>query len=448
MTTWAADNYVPRLLEVAGLADIVVYVASDERYNDEVPTQFLHLLLLAGKPVVVCLMKMREADIPALVAHFEREVRGRLPAGVVSVQAIPFLQPPQLADPARQAARYRIPLLNQVVVLANPPAEARRRSVRGAINFLVSGQERLLASARQDLAALQSWREAVQAGQVEFDNRYRREYLTTEKFHRFDEAMVRLIDLLELPGVGKVVSGTLWVLRTPYRLVRGWFGKAISRPEARALPEEAALKEALSGWLNHLHKEAARRADAHPLWAHVEQGFAGGLDDLVRERLQQGLRAFRMAQADEIDRTARAIYHDLEQRPAVLNMLRGSKFTLDLAAIAAAVAAGGTHWGLDFVLVPLAASVTQALVELMGKGYVEGQREQARLRQQTLMAQYISGPLAEWLIQWPATGGSSFERLQLALRRIPTGIKELQAAVSQAMETPPAQTSRVMAHDQ
>ena len=54
------------MLEIAALADVIVYVASDERYNDEVPTQFLHLLLQAGKPVVVCLMKMREPDAPAL----------------------------------------------------------------------------------------------------------------------------------------------------------------------------------------------------------------------------------------------------------------------------------------------------------------------------------------------------------------------------------------------
>src|SRR5438309_6590499 len=35
MTTWAATGYVPRLIETAALADIIVYVASDERYNDE-----------------------------------------------------------------------------------------------------------------------------------------------------------------------------------------------------------------------------------------------------------------------------------------------------------------------------------------------------------------------------------------------------------------------------
>ena len=65
MTTWAASGYVPRLLEVAALADVIVYVASDERYNDEVPTQFLHLLVRAGKAVVVVLTKMAESQAPA-----------------------------------------------------------------------------------------------------------------------------------------------------------------------------------------------------------------------------------------------------------------------------------------------------------------------------------------------------------------------------------------------
>src|SRR6266851_2478745 len=132
MTTWAAGGYIPRLIETTGLADVIVYVASDERYNDEVPTQFLNLLLQTGKPVVVCLMKMREADAPALIAHFQKDVAGQLPAGIVGCLAIPFLTREQLADPARQATRYRIPLLNQVAVLGNPVAAARRRSVVGA----------------------------------------------------------------------------------------------------------------------------------------------------------------------------------------------------------------------------------------------------------------------------------------------------------------------------
>src|SRR5204862_3700070 len=101
MTTWAAagggeehaPGYVTRLLEVSALADVLVYVASDERYNDEVPTQFLRLLLHTGKPVVVCLTKMREQDAEALVEHFRKEVMSGLPAGVVGCVSIPFLTP-------------------------------------------------------------------------------------------------------------------------------------------------------------------------------------------------------------------------------------------------------------------------------------------------------------------------------------------------------------------
>src|SRR5262249_49377157 len=163
------------------LADVIVYVASDERYNDEVPTQFLHMLLQAGKPVIVCLMKMKEVDTPALVAHFQKEVLARMPGGVVACMAIPHLTPDERpeaippwtrggrAAPVRRPGPSRTPVVNEVSGPAEPPAVARARSVRWATNFLVHYQEHLLNVARHDLAALQGWRHLVQAGQVEFD---------------------------------------------------------------------------------------------------------------------------------------------------------------------------------------------------------------------------------------------------------------------------------------
>ena len=98
--------------------------------------------------------------------------------------------------------------------------------------------------ARNDLAALDAWRSFVQDGQVEFDSRYRREYLSSEQFHRFDEALVRLLELLELPGLGKFLSGALWVVRTPYRLLKGLFSKAMRRPEGGHMPERPVLEGA------------------------------------------------------------------------------------------------------------------------------------------------------------------------------------------------------------
>ncbi len=436
MTTWAAESYIPRLIEAAGLADVIVYVASDERYNDETPTQFLKLLLEAGKPVVCCLLKMRESDAPALVAHFQKEVLGGMPdglgKGVVGTLAIPFLTPEQLADPVHKATRYRIPLLNQVAVLGTPPPTARKRTVLGASRFLVQQQNQLLDVARLDVQALQIWEMLVHSGQAELEQRYQREYLTTEKFRGFDEALVRLLQLLDFPGIGQVLSGALYVLRTPYRLLRGIIGKAMTRPEAPGRPEQPILEEALAGWLDMLHRETARRAGEHPLWEHIGKGFAtGNLPARTQERFGQQYRHFQAGLSQEVDRTARAIYEELEKKPVLLNSLRGGKLTIDALAIGGTLVAGGINWH-DFILVPLVASITHQLVEILGKQVVDAQREQTRVRQQQLLHQLLAAPLADWLSQWPSTGGSDFERLQLALRRIPTSIAQMEARVRQA----------------
>src|SRR5262249_46207375 len=156
--------------------DMIIYVASDERYNDQAPTQFLQALLRMGKPVIVCLMKMAEGDAPAVAAHFQREVLGRLAHDAVACFTIPHLSPEQLAEPLRLAGKYRIPLLNQVSVLGEPAGQTRRRAVLGACRYLATYQEKLLAPAREDVTALEDWRSTVQIGQAEFDVRYRREY--------------------------------------------------------------------------------------------------------------------------------------------------------------------------------------------------------------------------------------------------------------------------------
>ncbi len=446
MTTWAAmtasthdgkngQGYLARLIEVTALADVLVYVTSDERYNDEVPTQFLYLLLQTGKPVIVCLTKMKEAHAEPMLDHFRKEVLRHLPPGVVNCLAVPYLTADQRQDPIHQAARYRIPLLNQVGVLTHAPVRARRRTLVGALGYLQRSHERLLAVARHDVTALENWRALVQRGEGDYNQRYQQEYLCSERFRGFDEALVRLMDLLELPGVGKPISGVLWLARTPYRLLRTAIGKALSRPEGLGLPELPVLEQALTGWIDQLRKEAARQAATHQLWAHVANGFASaGLADQIRDRFQQGYRTYQMSLSTETERTARAIYEQLEQRPAMLNTLRGVKFGIDALAIMAALMAPGPLWS-DLLLVPVATSVSHQLVELLGKGYVDSQRELTRQRQMGLLTENISGPLADWLAKWPATGGSPFERLQTALRRIPPALEQLHTLIHPSRET-------------
>jgi hypothetical protein len=434
MTTWAAAGYIPRLLEVCGLTDVLVYVASDERYNDAIPTQFLQMLLEAGKPVICTLTKMRAADAEAFLEHFRSEVLKGMPGSALNCMAIPFFTAQELATPTTgRVAEYRIKLLNQVSVLGYPPPLARARTVRLASNYLALHADHLLSVARDDLNALESWNSAVEAGRTEFESRYRQEYLATEKFRRFDEALIRLIELLELPGVGKVVSNTLWVVRTPFRLVKGWVQQNLQRQESANQPELPVLEAGLKGWLDFLRKEALQRSDSHAVWAHIEKGFDNNLlPNQAKEKFQQGYRAFQLGLANEVERTARSIYEELEKNPVLLNTLRGSKLALDAASIGGVVLAGGLSvW--DVVLIPLAASVSQYLVEYLGAQYVEQQREETRSRQEMLMKENLSQPLGEWLTNWPSTGGSTYERLHQALKRIPGNLQELNEMVTSAL---------------
>ena len=137
---------------------------------------------------------------------------------------------------------------------------------------------------------------------------------------------------------------------------------------------------------------------------------------------------------DEVERTARAIYEDLAKSPVALNAFRGTKFGLEVSAIVGSVTLSffnplAAPWLATLILAPLSASVLQMLTEFFGKQYVDFHREQTRARQQALVSQHISDPLNEWLTQWPTTGGSAYERLQLILRRFPQNLRQLELTV-------------------
>jgi len=428
MTTWAASGYVPRLIEVAALADVIVYVASDERYNDEVPTQFLQLLVRAGKAVIVVLTKMGEMQTGPIVEHFEREILTRLPKDVsgrpaVPVLAIPYLPPALLADPSGKGAAHRIPLLNQVMVLADPAA-ARKRTVDHALGYLSSAGGEILDVARQDLAAMDAWRDVIQSSRQQFDDRYRNEFLNGEGFRRFDEARSHLLDMLELPGAGRAFAMVMWGLRLPYRAVQNMVQKALVRPPAVNVGETQVLSGAFRAWLDQIRAEAIRRGEAHGLWKHISAGFNSGLTESATDQFQTLLRGYQVSSADEIEAAARTVTAGLEKHRAGLAFLRGCKLVLDVIAIVLAFWAGGWDWP-TLIYIPLFVSIAHQLVELGVRQYVEGKRSAIRSRKMAMVSQAVSGPMADWLTKWPATGGSAYEKLQGALRRVPDSIAQL-----------------------
>ena len=435
MTTWASEGYVARLMEVAALADVIVYVASDERYNDAVPTEFLHLLVKAGKAVVVALTKMRAQDADSFIEHFRQEILGRLPKlpngelPAVPVVAIPHMSMAERTDPAGAGARYRVQLLNQILVQCESDDATRARTVTNAAKYLSTAGDGLLDVARRDFSELEAWKSTVTAGKSAFDERYRREYLSGEQFRRFDRFRERLTDLLELPGAGRVVGGIFWALRSPYRWTRDYVFGLVARPDVLNLSEQTVLTGALTSWLDALQAESLRKAGAHSLWKQIAVRFDSELSPQARDRFATDFRAFELKESEDLEEAGKALVDGLEKNPALLYTLRGGKFALDLVIIGSVVY---FTWppGWLLLLIPFGVSASHQFAELATRAVAEGARHRVRSHREQLVTTSLSAPLAEWLAEWPTTGGTSFEKLQQVLRRVPESIRTMEQRVA------------------
>lgn len=431
MTTWAAGHYVSRLLEIVSLADLVVYVASDERYNDEVPTEFFRLMVRAGKAVVVCLTKARESDVSTLVEHFQQEVLGRIPVpDATTIPAIPVVAIPHLSvearnDPAGAGAKYRVALLNQLLVLSPSPEVTRARTVRNAMRYLEAAGDGLLNVARRDLAELESWRELVARGRTQFEERYQNEFLAVETFQRFDRTREQVLAMLELPGPGKAVSSALNLVRTPWRMAREFIVKTLIRPTLPHQSETRVCRDSLNSWLDSLHAEALRRSASHPVWKQIHRSFDSTLKPQAQARFEEALRRLQLKETDELDQAARAVPEYLTQNPSVLNALRCAVIGADLAAAFWIILLDWPPGWELLLLIPFAVSLSHQITDSVVGRIVDVSRARVRDHRLELLQEHLTVPLTDWITAQPTTDGSSMEKLKQVLARIPLAIRTI-----------------------
>jgi hypothetical protein len=249
----------------------------------------------------------------------------------------------------------------------------KRRALRGTLDFLDRRLDDALAPLWSDLALGQRWQEQVdRLSRERFFERYRREYLDGEKYVDFNQTMLKLMDRLEMPGIGPIITGVSQGLKTVSKFVFGSVAKGVrwifTRGEPRLPrtgPELEIVAEAFDDWITALRGEAQTLAqnDPHPAW----RGIAGSLDRLQASPAYiEGLAGAYQEYRDSMDRItnqrAQALYEQIATRPALLNTLRGLKVTLDVGTTALIVSSKGINW-TDAVIGPLVAPVQRLILE-------------------------------------------------------------------------------------
>lgn len=436
LTTKDAVHYQSRVIEIAGLAHIGLYVASDERYNDELPTNFLQALLDAGKSIVVALTKVSPTDAAELTRLFQDQVLSRLRQRHRVVAVITIPSPPDLRLDSLWTEEFPHgrQLRDAIARVSDDPVHLRADARQAAGKYLTERQTRLLEPLRRDLGEWRAWAEMVRQQANESAQRFEREYLRRFEHRQFQDALARLQSLFALPGQLSYLWQALELARTPYRLLKRLTRRFVPSFGPTSADPDAALDILRRDMIESLLIGTATRKGRHPLWREIH----AELESSAPARIEPVYQRVRQAQRQELDQrlatVSASIPQSVESNAAAKWGARLVRAAADLGALWAAGYVGYHYIGnllspLSILLMLAALGGTEELVDWIARQYVHSHREGIRHQQREQVRELIRVAYIEPLLLLPEGKGARLIQLAELAERLP---RDLQAAVAAA----------------
>jgi hypothetical protein len=390
-STEEALLYMPAVLDTIALADLVVMTVTKENYADHRGQMLRGLICASGVPLRVVANKLEDGS------HLLADIQLKLAdsADQACRVAPDHLHPLPHVKDVDEPGRLRQLLLDQGAALLRQAVlgdvagglQLKKQALRGAILFLDRRLDDLLVPLKAEVSAGEHWNRIVErATQAEFYDRYRRDYLDGEKYVDFNQTLIKLLDLLEVPGIGPIISAISKGLRAVSNAIvgaaaaafRGFFqAKPASQDRA---PESDTVIACVEHWIETLKNEAQVQADRdqHPAWKDLARQI-GSHQFMVS--FTKGLGTAYLHYREQMDRItderARALYEIIRRNPKLLHSLRGLKLALDAGTTGLIVASHGLNW-TDAVIAPLVIPVQRLLLEYGVEKYLDVQK--ARLK--------------------------------------------------------------------
>ncbi|HSF31291.1 MAG TPA: hypothetical protein VLK82_12585 [Candidatus Tectomicrobia bacterium] len=404
-STEEAQTYIGAVLDVIALADVAVMTVTEESYADHRGILLFRMVRDSGVTLRVIANKL--GDSPELLSDIAHKLHANWPGGASSLPPVPLHRLP-LVDGSTPEERLRN-------LLATPEAAAlrqvmahevtrglqlKRQALAGAIHFIQNRLEEVLRPLVAEVEMAAAWGNLVERlARDELLQRYQREYLDGEWYGEFNQTLVRLMDLLEVPGIGPFIRLLSTAVRTPFRLASGVLRRLFGAgkvPSSR-LPEQQVLDQLMQHWLAILKSEAQSLASAaaHPAWAEVVHRLEKPeFFQQLTGSFESAYGAYRQGIDAEIKRHAEDIYHAIEQRPWLLNTLRGTNLAVDTATIVLVIKSGGLNWS-DAVVGPIVAGLRHTLLEAGLDKYLQAQQGLLKRQQFKAMQAMVERQLSQ-----------------------------------------------------
>jgi len=393
-----ATGYREGVLTTVGLADIIVLVVSKEKYADQSVWEMLALLEPLNLPTIIVVNKLVPDSQQAVLSSLTDKWRQ------VRKDAVPVMIPLNYQPSGQLEAwpQTEFELAKRAFITAvNQRKPSDQASFERA--YLNQHWKGWLAPIREEAAALKTWSQLLEQAGKEALAQYERDYLEhPHHYETFQNALLELLTLLEIPGLAKVLSKIRRVLTWPVRQIfrLGRRGKG-GNDNSDVNQEINLLNQKAEHFLIQVSEKIIDQIDDEPERAQ----WWKEMNAIMRLNRQGILEGFSQAALDyqedfqsEVENFAQRLYRKLQDQPAVLNSLRATRITTDSAAVALAIKTGGIGFQ-DLVITPLMLSVTSLLAEsalgsYIGRLEMELKQKQLATVKQQLFIESITVPMS------------------------------------------------------
>ncbi len=370
-----AYSYKKGVLKTLALADVLLLVVSKEKYADQSVWEIMALLEPLQQPVLVVINKLAPDSERLIIESFNEHWQQVRHDNSPAVLPILYSKGGNLAD--AQAELHNL-------ILTGFKAVKRKKHQDVAYQYIKHYWQTWLLPITLEQEAQKQWQHIIDNAIAEAVIVYQRDYLEhPNHYDTFQNALAKLLTLLEIPGLASVMAQSRKILSWPLRKVFS-IGRQAVKKQSLATQETIILQQISEHILLQLGDQILEQLEL----AQDNQTWWKALNRQLRQdklNILQGFAQSTLVYHEdfkyEIDKTAQGLYTKLEEHPTILNGLRLTRVSADAAVLALAVQAGGI--GLhDLILAPAMLSVTSYLAESAVGGYFS--RAEKELKQQQL----------------------------------------------------------------
>ena len=353
-------DYREGVIRTIALADIIVLMVSKEKYADQSVWAMMETIEPFHQPTLICVNKLVEGTeeiiIGSLKEKWEHSRKDAFP-DVISL----FYQ--------KQTGMPDWPTSEKTQFFQLERKVTQKNHFEYQSQLLNKYWHKWLEPVVKEHEATRLWHSLVDQSIEQALKEYKRDYLDhPQHYDTFQNAIIELLNLLEIPGFAGVLSKTRRVLTWPVRKIMG-IGKKILSPDSQ---EEELLNQIGEHLLISFSEQLLEKIDSDSnqnLWWKESYTLLRQQRNEILGDYNKAVDQYCISFQQEIGVTANRLYEKLSEQPVLLNSLRATRVTTDLAAIVLILETGGigVH---DLVITPAMLAVTSLLAESAIGSYI------------------------------------------------------------------------------